>query len=71
MERNCLNCAHHEWYGPDNYEMSLWVETEGWVCTGRKENVHNLKSFPFKKEQKCFKSHEERETERDGNSCGL
>ena len=46
---NCANCWHHE--------ASVGEETStgpsGWVCEGR-TGVQNLRSFPFRTEQKCF-----------------
>ena len=51
MKKNCSNCKHCWYYEKESHESFL---KEGWVCDGRKENVGNLKSFPFKKEQKCF-----------------
>ena len=51
MKKNCSNCKHCWYYEKESYQSFL---KEGWVCDGRKGNVGNLKSFPFKKEQKCF-----------------
>jgi len=43
----CLFCKHYYHYsGPMQHR-----------CYGRKKRVDNLKSFPFKTKQKCFKSY--------------
>lgn len=42
---SCHNCAHHHYYtGPMGHR-----------CYGRKKRVDNLRSFPFRTDQKCFK----------------
>ena len=43
---NCTQCWHHS---PEPGEGG----TSGWVCDGR-NGAQNLKSFPFRTEQKCF-----------------
>lgn len=47
--RSCVNCAQCWHYSPEEEESG----TAGWVCDGR-NGVQNLKSFPFRTEQKCF-----------------
>jgi hypothetical protein len=42
---SCIYCAHHYHYtGPMGHR-----------CYGRKRRVDNLRSFPFKTPQRCFK----------------
>lgn len=49
IERNCLSCQHlsSDDDGSDYPSYS-------WPVCDRFENYSNLKSFPFKKEMKCF-----------------
>ena len=49
IERNCRNCSHFVGSEHDYEEMVTYS-----ACCSKKENVWNLKSFPFQKKQKCF-----------------
>lgn len=53
-ERSCCFCDKR-WYHEHDIGEVVNIGKEGWVCDGASNgNVANLKSFPFKTEQKCF-----------------
>ncbi|MCK4883571.1 MAG: hypothetical protein KAS30_01745 [Candidatus Diapherotrites archaeon] len=54
---SCLFCAWSWFHEHDIGEVTN-TGNEGWVCDGHKRQVGNLKHFPFRNKQACFKRRE-------------
>lgn len=60
-KKNCLNCKHFDYIEDTNSDGYTNWNNSGFYCGGRTKAVYNLKSFPFKTEQKCCELKNEKE----------